>query len=71
METKKLTFGSVLTVAGTYLAFAIGSGFATGQEILQYFYGIRSRRNRRPDTLLRRGLFDELGIYHDRTEEAV
>lgn len=37
MEKKKVTLGSVLTVAGTYLAFAIGSGFATGQEILQYF----------------------------------
>lgn len=37
MDSKKLTLGSVLTVAGTYLAFAIGSGFATGQEILQYF----------------------------------
>ena len=27
----------IITVAGTYLAFAIGSGFASGQEILQYF----------------------------------
>lgn len=37
MEKKKLTVRGVLGVAGTYLAFAIGSGFATGQEILQYF----------------------------------
>lgn len=39
MEKKKLTAGSVIAVAGTYLAFAIGSGYATGQEILQYFAG--------------------------------
>ncbi len=37
MEKKKSSMGSVLTVAGTYIAFAIGSGFATGQEVLQYF----------------------------------
>lgn len=37
MSENKVTFGSVLTVAGTYIAFAIGSGFATGQEVLQYF----------------------------------
>ena len=27
----------VLTYAGAIVAFLIGSGFATGQEILQYF----------------------------------
>ena len=37
MEKKKIRFGSVMLIAGTYIAFAIGSGFATGQEILQYF----------------------------------
>lgn len=36
-EKKKSSFGAMIGVAGTYLAFAIGSGFASGQEILQYF----------------------------------
>ncbi|MDR2157236.1 MAG: hypothetical protein LBO81_05605 [Clostridiales Family XIII bacterium] len=34
---EKLSVKRLITIAGTYLAFAIGSGFATGQEILQYF----------------------------------
>lgn len=37
MSRNKVNFSGVLTVAGTYIAFAIGSGFATGQEVLQYF----------------------------------
>jgi len=37
MEKKAVTLASILTVAGTYLAFVIGSGFSSGQEILQYF----------------------------------
>jgi uncharacterized membrane protein YkvI len=37
MEPKKVSFRSAIIIAGTYLAFAIGSGFATGQEIMQYF----------------------------------
>lgn len=37
MGKKAVGFGSLMTIAGTYMAFAIGSGFATGQEILQYF----------------------------------
>ncbi len=34
--------GRVLTYAGAFMAFLIGSGFATGQEVLQYFaaYGL-------------------------------
>lgn len=27
----------VLTIAGSFIALLIGSGFATGQEIMQYF----------------------------------
>ena len=27
----------VMNIAGAYIAFLIGSGFATGQEVLQYF----------------------------------
>ena len=35
---------SVLRIAGAYVAWVMGSGFATGQEILQFFssYGIYS-----------------------------
>lgn len=42
MSGNKVSLGGILTVAGTYIAFAIGSGFATGQEVLQYFtsYGV-------------------------------
>lgn len=34
---RKVRVGTVLTYAGAIIAFLIGSGFATGQEILQYF----------------------------------
>ncbi len=34
---EKASFLRVLTYAGAIIAFLIGSGFATGQEILQYF----------------------------------
>lgn len=37
METNKLKWGNVLKFAGAFVAFLIGAGFATGQEILQYF----------------------------------
>lgn len=37
MEKQKLRTGKILTFAGAVIAFTIGSGFATGQEILQYF----------------------------------
>lgn len=37
MEKKPVALTRVLTIAGTYLAFIIGSGFSSGQEILQYF----------------------------------
>ena len=33
----KMNYGRVITFAGAVLAFLIGSGFASGQEILQYF----------------------------------
>ncbi|MFL4477399.1 hypothetical protein ACIPUB_03855 [Paeniglutamicibacter sp. ORCA_105] len=35
--TEKASFLRILTYAGAIVAFLIGSGFATGQEILQYF----------------------------------
>lgn len=37
METQRINWGRVLTYAGAFIAFLIGSGFATGQEVLQYF----------------------------------
>lgn len=42
--TTKPRLGKILTFAGAVIAFTIGSGFATGQEILQYFaaYGYQS-----------------------------
>lgn len=40
----KVSFWNVAKIAGAYTAYVIGSGFATGQEILQFFsvYGIYS-----------------------------
>ncbi|MCR6544064.1 hypothetical protein NVS47_00765 [Dehalobacterium formicoaceticum] len=32
-----MNFGQVIIYAGAFIAFLIGSGFATGQEIMQYF----------------------------------
>ncbi len=42
METEKLDFKHVATCAGAMVAYLIGSGFATGQEIMQFFtsYGL-------------------------------
>lgn len=37
MKEKQLNFKRVIIVAGSFIAFAIGSGFSTGQEILQFF----------------------------------
>lgn len=33
----KVNKGKVISIAGAFIAFLIGSGFATGQEVLQYF----------------------------------
>ena len=42
-DTTLVKPGKVLNYAGAFMAFLIGSGFATGQEILQYFasYGLK------------------------------
>lgn len=37
MSTKDVSWGRVMTYAGAFIAFLIGSGFATGQEVMQYF----------------------------------
>lgn len=37
MEKQVVKWGNVFKYAGAFIAFLIGSGFATGQEILQYF----------------------------------
>lgn len=43
MEDKKVRINQVIIYAGAFIAFLIGSGFATGQEIMQYFvaYGFK------------------------------
>ncbi|MDL2259860.1 hypothetical protein LJB99_03155 [Deltaproteobacteria bacterium OttesenSCG-928-K17] len=41
MMSSKMNYGLVTTIAGATLAFLIGSGFASGQEILQYFTAYR------------------------------
>ena len=40
---QKVNWSRVLILAGAVIAFTIGSGFATGQEIIQYFtaYGVQ------------------------------
>ncbi|MEG1583493.1 MAG: hypothetical protein RR131_03935 [Anaerovorax sp.] len=37
MEKDNFKWGNVIKFAGAFVAFLIGAGFATGQEILQYF----------------------------------
>ncbi|NLM44168.1 MAG: hypothetical protein GX201_09195 [Clostridiales bacterium] len=37
MNDEKVNISQVLVYAGAFIAFLIGSGFATGQEIMQYF----------------------------------
>lgn len=37
MNSNKINWKSVFTVMGAILAFNIGTGFATGQEVMQYF----------------------------------
>ncbi len=41
---EKLNIGRIIKFAGAYIAFIIGSGFATGQEIVQFYtsYGLLS-----------------------------
>lgn len=34
-----VSIGNVIKFAGAYIACAIGSGFATGQEVMQFFSG--------------------------------
>ena len=34
---EKMNFGRVIKLSGAYIAFIIGSGFATGQEIIQFY----------------------------------
>lgn len=43
-SSEKISWKRVLILAGAVIAFTIGSGFATGQEIIQYFtaYGLKS-----------------------------
>lgn len=36
-EKQQVSLERVITYAGAFIAFLIGSGFATGQEVLQYF----------------------------------
>ena len=42
-SAEKVSWKRVLILAGAIIAFTIGSGFATGQEIIQYYtaYGIK------------------------------
>lgn len=43
MQNERVNFSNVIKFAGAFIAFLIGSGFATGQEILQYYtsYGFK------------------------------
>lgn len=57
MSENKLSIKNIIIVGGAGLAFSIGSGFATGQEVLQYFaaYGLMG--------ILAMVLFASLNIY--------
>src|SRR5690554_3140346 len=37
MEPQNMNIKQVVIYAGAFIAFLVGSGFATGQEIMQYF----------------------------------
>ena len=39
LQTQPINWGRVLRISAAYIAFLIGSGFATGQEALQFFVG--------------------------------
>lgn len=39
MDNNKVSWVNVIKFAGAFIAFLIGAGFATGQEVLQYFAG--------------------------------
>ncbi|MBP1926784.1 putative membrane protein YkvI [Sedimentibacter acidaminivorans] len=43
MSNKRVNLKQVVRISGAFVAFLIGSGFATGQEVIQYFaaYGYR------------------------------
>lgn len=43
MSDKKARFSVVAKIAGAFMAFSIGSGFATGQELLQFFAGFGAK----------------------------
>lgn len=36
-----INFKKVFKTAGAFMAWVIGSGFATGQEVLQFFFQLR------------------------------
>lgn len=42
MRSEKLDIKTLIGITGAYVAYMMGSGFSTGQEILQYFacYGM-------------------------------
>lgn len=42
MQTEKMNVKRIIILAGSFISFAIGSGFATGQEAMQFFgaYGM-------------------------------
>ena len=42
VNNKRANLKQIFRVSGAFVAFLIGSGFATGQEIIQYFaaYGL-------------------------------
>ncbi|HQA59051.1 MAG TPA: hypothetical protein PK033_14420 [Acetivibrio sp.] len=44
MDIKQINWKRVIIIAGSFIAFAIGSGFSTGQETLQFFgaFGFKS-----------------------------
>ena len=39
MGSERFNWGRTITYGGAFIAFLIGSGFATGQEVIQYFSG--------------------------------
>ena len=43
MNKKTMSIGTIIVIAGAFIAYQVGSGFATGQETIQYYtaYGLK------------------------------
>ena len=60
MRSEKLDIKTVIGITGAYVAYMMGSGFSTGQEILQYFAQKRDKKNNDKNLLYEEPIFLKL-----------